>query len=138
MAGVAQTAVVTGAGRGLGVALSAALRAEGYAVIEATRATGLDLAQPRDLEILLERNTLLDEPRQKLSQINVIDHVVPNYYGMRRSAQQLAMENLQTRLPTLGKSVRMTLNASSKTMNASADNALPKVVPSMPKRPMSR
>ena len=54
MAGVAQTAVVTGAARGLGVALSAALRAEGYAVIEATRATGLDLARPETFAAFAE------------------------------------------------------------------------------------
>ena len=41
-----QRALVTGAGRGLGVALCAALRAQGYEVIEATRAAGLDLARP--------------------------------------------------------------------------------------------
>jgi NAD(P)-dependent dehydrogenase (short-subunit alcohol dehydrogenase family) len=54
MAGVAQTAVVTGAGRGLGVALSAALRAEGFAVIEATRAAGLDLARPETFAAFAE------------------------------------------------------------------------------------
>jgi NAD(P)-dependent dehydrogenase (short-subunit alcohol dehydrogenase family) len=54
MAGGAQTAVVTGAGRGLGVALSAALRAEGYAVIEATRAAGLDLARPETFAAFAE------------------------------------------------------------------------------------
>lgn len=41
-----QRALVTGAGRGLGVALCAALRAQGHEVIEATRAAGLDLARP--------------------------------------------------------------------------------------------
>ena len=54
MAGVAHTAVVTGAGRGLGMALSTALRAEGYAVIEATRATGLDLARPETFAAFAE------------------------------------------------------------------------------------
>jgi len=46
MQGRPLTAVVTGAGRGLGVALSSALRSAGYEVIEATRGLGLDLARP--------------------------------------------------------------------------------------------
>ena len=66
MAGVAQTAVVTGAGRGLGVALSAALRAEGYAVIEATRTAGLDLARPETFAAFAESlggvESLVDHP----------------------------------------------------------------------------
>ena len=46
MAGLRLTAVVTGAGRGLGVALAQALRGDGYEVIAATRGVGLDLSRP--------------------------------------------------------------------------------------------
>jgi len=46
MAGLGLTAVVTGAGRGLGVALAQALRVDGYEVIAATRGVGLDLSRP--------------------------------------------------------------------------------------------
>ena len=46
MAGKSLTAVVTGAGRGLGVALAQALRLDGYEVIAATRSAGLDLSRP--------------------------------------------------------------------------------------------
>ncbi len=46
MAGLGRTAVVTGAGRGLGVALAQALRLDGYEVIAATRGAGLDLSRP--------------------------------------------------------------------------------------------
>ena len=46
MAGLGRRAVVTGAGRGLGVALVQALHDDGYEVIAATRSAGLDLSRP--------------------------------------------------------------------------------------------
>ena len=46
MAGKSLTAVVTGAGRGLGVALCKVLHSDGYEVIAATRGAGLDLSRP--------------------------------------------------------------------------------------------
>jgi NAD(P)-dependent dehydrogenase (short-subunit alcohol dehydrogenase family) len=41
-----RTAVVTGAGRGIGAAVAALLRAEGATVVDASRATGIDVTAP--------------------------------------------------------------------------------------------